>query len=57
MLDEAADRLCPADRHDGDVFGSEVASLPRCECLDGGLVAHTLDEDDRAHAGIVESLA
>ena len=41
----APNRLCAADRHDGDAFHFEVAAPPLRERLDGDLIACALDED------------
>ena len=48
VLEEAADRLRAADRHDDDALRVEVAAAAFRERLDRALVAAPLDEDDRA---------
>jgi hypothetical protein len=45
---EAADRLCAADRHNGNVLGREIPSTTRSERLQGDLVADAFDEHDCA---------
>ena len=46
--EEAADRLCPADRHDDHALRLEVPFATLGKRLDGHRVAGPLDEDDRA---------
>ena len=48
VIQEAADRLRAADRHDDNALRVEVAAAAFRERLDRALVAAPLDEDDRA---------
>ena len=43
---EAADRLCAADRDNGNVLGNEIPSTTHSERLQGDLVADAFDEHD-----------
>ena len=48
---EALDVRRPADRHDDDAFGREVAAAPPRERFDRGLIAPPFDEDRCARIG------
>jgi hypothetical protein len=45
-LEDVADRLRAADRHDGDPLRLEVAATASCERLQRDAVADALDEHD-----------
>src|SRR5450759_3129804 len=52
---EPADRVGAVDRNDGHAFGLEVASRSPGGQRQGELVGHPLNQDDRAHSGILPS--
>src|SRR5207245_7389919 len=52
---EPADGVGAVDRNDGYAFGLEVASQSPGGQRQSELVGHPLDQDDRAHSGILPS--
>ena len=56
QVQEATDVLGAADRHDRDALGAEVPATAPRERLERELVAHALDEDDRAREPVFTAL-
>ena len=56
QVQEATDVLGPADRHDRDALGDQVPAPATRERLERELVAHALDEDDRAREPVFTTL-